>query len=129
MIFHLHYSDRSHLTLHQFSPKDFYVFRGFCYFNSIAVAAKLLLSRLRLTRILIVDWDVHHGNSTQQLFYADPRVLYISLHRHDDGNFFPGTGASEECGIDRGVGFNVNVAWFGSLNPPMGDAEYLAAFR
>lgn len=103
--------------------------RGFCYFNSVAVAAKLLLSQLHVTRILIVDWDVHHGNSTQQLFYTDPRVLYISLHRHDNGHFFPGTGAPEEFGIERGLGFNVNIAWGGALNPPMGDAEYMAAFR
>lgn len=95
----------------------------------MAIAAKQLLKRLQLKRILIVDWDVHHGNSTQQAFYADPRVLYISLHRHDNGFFFPGTGAAEECGIDRGIGFNVNVAWTGALNPPMGDAEYMAAFR
>ena len=101
-------------------------FRGFCYFNSIGVATKLLLERLCLHRILIVDWDVHHGNSTQQLFYADSRVLYISLHRYDGGNFFPGTGAPAECGIDRGLGYTVNVAWTGAM---MGDAEYLAAFR
>ena len=90
------------------------------------MAAKLLLERLCLRRVLIVDWDVHHGNSTQQLFYADPRVLYISLHRYDNGNFFPGTGAPAECGIDRGLGYTVNVAWTGAM---MGDAEYLAAFR
>jgi len=90
------------------------------------VATKLLLERLCLHRVLIVDWDVHHGNSTQQLFYADPRVLYISLHRYDNGNFFPGTGAAAECGIDRGLGYTVNVAWTGAM---MGDAEYLAAFR
>ena len=90
------------------------------------MATKLLLERLCLQRILIVDWDVHHGNSTQQLFYADPRVLYISLHRYDNGNFFPGTGAPAECGIDRGLGYTVNVAWTGAM---MGDAEYLAAFR
>ena len=105
------------------------VYRGFCFFNSIAVATKLLLDQLKLKRILIVDWDVHHGNSTQQLFYTDPRVLYISLHRHDNGNFFPGTGAPEDCGIDKGVGFNVNIAFAGMLNPPMSDAEYVAAFR
>ena len=103
--------------------------RGFCFFNSIAVATKLLLDRLSMKRILIVDWDVHHGNSTQQLFYTDPRVLYISLHRHDNGNFFPGTGAPGDCGIDKGVGYNVNIAFTGGLNPPMRDAEYLAAFR
>uniref|UniRef100_A0A8C1PUY3 Histone deacetylase n=1 Tax=Cyprinus carpio TaxID=7962 RepID=A0A8C1PUY3_CYPCA len=73
--------------------------------------------------------DVHHGNGTQQAFYDDPRVLYISLHRYDDGNFFPGSGAPEEVGSGPGVGFNVNVAFTGGLDPPMGDAEYLAAFR
>ena len=56
-------------------------------------------------------------------------MLYISIHRHDDGNFFPGTGAPDECGAEDGVGFNVNIAFSGSLNPPMRDAEYLAAFR
>uniref|UniRef100_A0A8I6GAE4 Histone deacetylase n=1 Tax=Rattus norvegicus TaxID=10116 RepID=A0A8I6GAE4_RAT len=73
--------------------------------------------------------DVHHGNGTQQTFYQDPRVLYISLHRHDDGNFFPGSGAVDEVGTGSGEGFNVNVAWAGGLDPPMGDPEYLAAFR
>lgn len=102
---------------------------GFCYFNNIAIATKSLLDRAKLRRILVVDWDVHHGNSTQSIFYADSRVLYISLHRHDDGNFFPGTGAPTECGIDMGLGYNVNIAFSGKLNPPMGDAEYLAAFR
>ncbi|XP_062853703.1 histone deacetylase 4-like isoform X2 [Trichomycterus rosablanca] len=102
---------------------------GFCYFNSIAIAAKLLQQRLNVNKILIVDWDVHHGNGTQQAFYDDPSVLYISLHRYDDGNFFPGSGASDEVGSGPGVGFNVNIAFTGGLDPPMGDAEYLSAFR
>uniref|UniRef100_A0A9J8DHU8 Histone deacetylase n=1 Tax=Cyprinus carpio carpio TaxID=630221 RepID=A0A9J8DHU8_CYPCA len=102
---------------------------GFCYFNSVAIAAKLLQQRLNVSKILIVDWDVHHGNGTQQAFYDDPRVLYISLHRYDDGNFFPGSGAPEEVGSGPGVSFNVNMAFTGGLDPPMGDAEYLAAFR
>lgn len=63
------------------------------------------------------------------MFYDDPRVLYMSIHRHDEGNFFPGTGGPTECGAGEGLGYNVNVAWSGGLNPPMGDAEYLAAFR
>lgn len=186
-------------------------YRGFCYFNNVAIAAKQLKEKLKLERILIVDWvslklilkavhnvhvlgeitqcwyamlkhynkwqilnmyvlsllmfcmfismrlcydisvikrvncfskstfklkfsssklqDVHHGNSTQQMFYSDPNVLYMSIHRHDNGNFFPGTGSPEECGADEGVGFNVNIAYGGSLEPPMKDAEYLAAFR
>ncbi|XP_072253951.1 histone deacetylase 4 isoform X1 [Leuresthes tenuis] len=102
---------------------------GFCYFNSVAIAAKLLQQRLNVSKILIVDWDVHHGNGTQQAFYTDPSVLYLSLHRYDDGNFFPGSGAPDEVGSGAGLGFNVNMAFTGGLEPPMGDAEYLAAFR
>ncbi|XP_069509291.1 histone deacetylase 7 isoform X3 [Ambystoma mexicanum] len=102
---------------------------GFCFFNSVAIAARRLQQKLNVSKILIVDWDVHHGNGTQQVFYADPTVLYMSLHRHDDGNFFPGSGAAEEVGTGSGEGFNVNVAWTGGLDPPMGDPEYLAAFR
>ncbi|XP_018797418.1 PREDICTED: histone deacetylase 4 isoform X6 [Bactrocera latifrons] len=103
---------------------------GFCFFNSIAIAAKLLRQRVpEMKRVLIVDWDVHHGNGTQQAFYDSPDVLYLSIHRHDDGNFFPGTGGSTECGIGAGAGFNVNISWSGSLDPPLGDAEYIAAFR
>uniref|UniRef100_A0A8C9Y805 histone deacetylase n=1 Tax=Sander lucioperca TaxID=283035 RepID=A0A8C9Y805_SANLU len=102
---------------------------GFCYFNSVAIAAKLLQQRLNVSKILIVDWDVHHGNGTQQAFYDDPNVLYLSIHRYDDGNFFPGSGAPDEVGSGPGVGFNVNVAFTGGLDPPMGDVEYLAAFR
>ncbi|XP_037552359.1 histone deacetylase 4 [Nematolebias whitei] len=102
---------------------------GFCYFNSVAIAAKLLQQRLNVNKILIVDWDVHHGNGTQQAFYDDPNVLYLSIHRYDDGNFFPGSGAPDEVGSGPGAGFNVNVAFTGGLDPPMGDAEYLAAFR
>ncbi|XP_071769981.2 histone deacetylase 7 [Centroberyx gerrardi] len=102
---------------------------GFCYFNSVAIAAKQLQHKLSASKILIVDWDVHHGNGTQEVFYSDPSVLYISLHRYDDGNFFPGSGSPAEVGSGAGQGFNVNVAWTGGLDPPMGDAEYLAAFR
>uniref|UniRef100_A0A667Z5Y3 Histone deacetylase n=1 Tax=Myripristis murdjan TaxID=586833 RepID=A0A667Z5Y3_9TELE len=102
---------------------------GFCYFNSVAIAAKLLQQRLNVSKILIVDWDVHHGNGTQQAFYGDPNILYLSLHRYDDGNFFPGSGAPDEVGSGAGMGFNVNMAFTGGLEPPMGDAEYLAAFR
>ncbi|XP_028928530.1 histone deacetylase 7 isoform X4 [Ornithorhynchus anatinus] len=102
---------------------------GFCFFNSVAIAARQLQQKGKVGKILIVDWDVHHGNGTQQAFYQDPRVLYISLHRHDNGNFFPGSGAVDEVGAGSGEGFTVNVAWAGGLDPPMGDPEYLAAFR
>uniref|UniRef100_A0A665SYZ5 Histone deacetylase n=1 Tax=Echeneis naucrates TaxID=173247 RepID=A0A665SYZ5_ECHNA len=102
---------------------------GFCFFNSVAITAKLLQQKLGVGKILIVDWDIHHGNGTQQAFYSDPNVLYISLHRYDNGNFFPGSGAPEEVGSGAGVGFNVNIAWTGGVEPPMGDVEYLTAFR
>ncbi|CAL8068784.1 unnamed protein product [Calicophoron daubneyi] len=127
---------------------------GFCYFNSVAVAARRAqfigsstlancdaLKSLSLRtdtpsqpcnpvgkpKVLIVDWDVHHGNGTQTIFYSDPSVLYISLHRHDDGGFFPGTGAPEEIGEGEGVGYTINIAW--PVGVTMADAEYLAAFR
>ncbi|XP_070794119.1 histone deacetylase 7 isoform X1 [Pituophis catenifer annectens] len=102
---------------------------GFCFFNSVAIAARQLQQKGKISKILIVDWDVHHGNGTQQVFYRDPNVLYLSLHRYDDGNFFPGSGAADEVGSGAGEGFTVNVAWTGGLEPPMGDPEYLAAFR
>ncbi|KAM9467283.1 histone deacetylase 5-like isoform 5-T5 [Salvelinus alpinus] len=102
---------------------------GFCFFNSVAITAKLLQQKLGVSKILIVDWDIHHGNGTQQAFYNDPNVLYISIHRYDDGNFFPGSGAPEEVGVGPGVGFNTNIAWTGGVEPPMGDVEYLTAFR
>uniref|UniRef100_A0A8C8VU54 Histone deacetylase n=1 Tax=Peromyscus maniculatus bairdii TaxID=230844 RepID=A0A8C8VU54_PERMB len=102
---------------------------GFCFFNSVAITARYLRDQLNISKILIVDLDVHHGNGTQQAFYADPSVLYISLHRYDEGNFFPGSGAPNEVGIGLGEGYNINIAWTGGLDPPMGDAEYLEAFR
>nr|XP_046163434.1 histone deacetylase 5-like isoform X3 [Oncorhynchus gorbuscha] len=102
---------------------------GFCFFNSVAITAKLLQQKLGVGKVLIVDWDIHHGNGTQQAFYNDPNVLYISMHRYDDGNFFPGSGAPEEVGVGPGVGFNTNIAWTGGVEPPMGDVEYLTAFR
>ncbi|KAM5290542.1 protein deacetylase HDAC6 isoform 2-T6 [Glossophaga mutica] len=102
---------------------------GFCFFNSVAVAARhaQAISGHSL-RILIVDWDVHHGNGTQHIFEEDPSVLYISLHRYDHGTFFPmgDEGASNQVGRSAGTGFTVNVAWNG---PRVGDSEYLAAWH
>ncbi|XP_004582518.2 histone deacetylase 9 isoform X6 [Ochotona princeps] len=102
---------------------------GFCFFNSVAITAKYLRDQLNINKILIVDLDVHHGNGTQQAFYADPSILYISLHRYDEGNFFPGSGAPDEVGTGLGEGYTINIAWTGGLDPPMGDVEYLEAFR
>ncbi|MEK7467126.1 MAG: histone deacetylase [Planctomycetota bacterium] len=72
---------------------------GFCLFNNVALAAK------QAKRVLIVDWDVHHGNGTQDIFYEDPDVLYFSTHRWP---FYPGTGARAETGSGRGLGFTIN---------------------
>jgi histone deacetylase 4/5 len=75
---------------------------GFCYFNTIAITAKYLKKHRNLQRIAIVDWDIHHGNGTQDLTYDDPNILYISLHRYDNGTYFPGGGRIEEvCWINK----------------------------
>ncbi len=79
---------------------------GFCLFNNIALAARHAKAAHRLTRLLIVDWDVHHGNGTQDLFYADPEVFFFSIHRYP---FYPGTGAKDETGAGKGLGYTLNV--------------------
>jgi acetoin utilization deacetylase AcuC-like enzyme len=91
---------------------------GFCLFNNVAIGAHYALKNFSLQRILIVDWDVHHGNGTQHSFYEDPRVLYFSTHRY--GFFYPGTGAATEVGKGKGEGFNVNVP----LSTGTSDTEY-----
>jgi acetoin utilization deacetylase AcuC-like enzyme len=80
---------------------------GFCLFNNVAIGAQYAMKNYSLKRILIVDWDVHHGNGTQNSFYEDPRVLYFSTHRY--GFFYPGTGGAREVGKGKGEGFTVNV--------------------
>ena len=79
---------------------------GFCLFNNAAIAARAAQAEHRLERVLIIDWDVHHGNGTQDIFYDDPRVFYLSLHL--DGHY-PGTGAAEETGLGAGAGTTLNV--------------------
>ncbi|EZA54635.1 histone deacetylase 6 isoform X1 [Ooceraea biroi] len=101
---------------------------GFCIFNNVAVAAACAVQFYHLKRVLIVDWDVHHGNGTQYIFEEDPRVLYISVHRYDNGSFFPNSKAANytSVGLKAGEGFSVNVPW---NKKGMGDAEYIAAFQ
>jgi len=94
---------------------------GFCLFNNVAVAAAHALSR-GLTRVLIVDFDVHHGNGTQAMFYGDRRVLYVSSHQWP---FYPGTGGVDEVGEGEGRGFTVNLP----LPAGQGDAEYARIYR
>ena len=94
---------------------------GFCLLNNVAVAAAHARSR-GLSRILVLDWDVHHGNGTQEIFWRDPSVLYISTHQFP---FYPGTGALDEQGEGDGKGFTVNIP----LDAHGGDAVYRAAFE
>ncbi|OBA23754.1 hypothetical protein METBIDRAFT_30163 [Metschnikowia bicuspidata var. bicuspidata NRRL YB-4993] len=103
---------------------------GFCLFSNVAVAAKNMLRMYpeSVRRIVIVDWDIHHGNGTQRAFYDDPRVLYISLHRFENGRFYPGTkyGGADMVGKGKGEGFSVNVPW---QDAGVGDADYMHAFH
>ena len=95
---------------------------GFCLFNNIAVAAASLRARGAADRVLIVDWDVHHGNGTQDAFYEDPDVFFLSLHQYPH---YPGTGAANETGRGRGEGFTLNVP----LSPRTPRPDYLRVFR
>ncbi|MCE7957470.1 MAG: histone deacetylase [Acidobacteria bacterium ACB2] len=79
---------------------------GFCFLNTVAVAARDLLAARGLARVLVADFDVHHGNGTQELFWEDGGVAYLSVHRYP---FYPGTGASDEAGAGAGRGLTVNV--------------------
>jgi acetoin utilization deacetylase AcuC-like enzyme len=95
---------------------------GFCLFNNIAIAVKQALQKYQLDRILIIDFDVHHGNATQEAFYSEPRVLYFSTHQYP---FYPGTGSLEEIGAGEGKGTTLNMplpAW-------CGDNQYLEVFE
>jgi acetoin utilization deacetylase AcuC-like enzyme len=97
---------------------------GFCLFNNIAIAARHLLEHHNLSRILILDWDVHHGNGTQHSFETDPKVLFVSLHGHP-GILYPGTGYAEEQGRGPGEGYTINVPIF----PPGREPVWRAAFN
>lgn len=95
---------------------------GFCLFNNIAVAARYLQDRHGLKRILIVDWDVHHGNGTQDAFYDDPTVFFFSIHQYP---FYPGTGSNAETGEGRGEGYTLNAP----MEAGCGDDDYLEVFE
>jgi histone deacetylase 6 len=109
---------------------------GFCIFNNVSIAARVCQADFPDTcrKILILDWDVHHGNGIQNIFYTDPNVLYISIHIYQDGKFYPGVPADEtipdgnidKCGAGPGIGKNVNIGWH---DQGMGDGEYMAAFQ
>jgi len=103
---------------------------GFCFFNNVPIAAKACQRDFpdKCRKVLILDWDVHHGNGVQQAFYNDPNVLYISLHVHQGGHFYPATdyGDHLHCGVGAGIGKNVNIPW---QTAGMTDGDYLHAFQ
>jgi acetoin utilization deacetylase AcuC-like enzyme len=95
---------------------------GFCLFNNVAIAARYLQRRHAMARVLIVDWDVHHGNGTQHTFDNDPSVLFFSTHQYP---FYPGTGRATETGDGRGAGATINVP----MNVGEGDDTYREVFQ
>lgn len=100
---------------------EFNAAMGFCLFNNVAVAAKYALTNLDMKRILIVDWDLHHGNGTQHSFYDSDKVLYFSTHQFP---YYPGTGDLNQVGIDKGLGYTINVPLPGG----QGNAEFVRIF-
>jgi acetoin utilization deacetylase AcuC-like enzyme len=99
---------------------------GFCLFNNVAVAAQYLLDVHGLERVLVVDWDVHHGNGTQDAFYEDPRVLFFSTHQ---ANIYPGTGSLHEIGRGQGSGYNANIALPGGSGDAVLDYAFEAVLQ
>ena len=95
---------------------------GFCLFNTVAIAAEYVQRTHGAKKVMIMDWDVHHGNGTQAAFYDDPSVLFISTHQFP---FYPGSGAANEIGVDAGAGFTLNIP----LPAGCADPEYLQVFQ
>jgi len=114
---------------------------GYCILNNVAIAAKYAIQKFNVGKILIVDWDVHHGNGTQRIFLEESNVLYFSVHRYHGGNFFPfmiknsnagdstkpnlSSGSPHVVGVGKGEGYNVNVGW---NKKGFGDTEYLSVW-
>jgi len=97
---------------------------GFCYFNNIAIAAKYLQKKYAVERIVIIDWDVHHGNGTQHTFEQNPAVFYISFHQNPF-TCYPGTGKASETGAGKGQGYTLNFP----MSPGAGNQEYFQAME
>ncbi len=97
---------------------------GFCYFNNLAVMIERMKREFKLRRIFVLDFDAHHGNGTQDIFYEDPSVLYLSLHQNPL-TLYPGTGFVHELGSGEGEGYTVNVP----MPPGSGDAEYAGVMK
>ena len=95
---------------------------GFCLFNNVSIGAKYAIINYNIERVAIFDWDLHHGNGTQKIFYSDDRVLYISIHQYP---YYPGTGYFNEIGIEDGLGYSVNIPYqAGAI-----DGDYAYAFE
>lgn len=103
--------------------------QGFCLLNNVAVAAKVATTLWGLERVAILDWDIHHGNGTEEIFYDDPNVLVINMHRYDNRQFYPCTGSPDRVGTAEGKGFNINIGWQSGNEGGLGDSDYLAAMR
>jgi len=95
---------------------------GFCLFNNIAVGARYARQKYSLDRILVIDWDLHHGNGTQNAFYEDPQVVYFSTHQYP---YYPGSGGVDEVGKGEGTGFTINVPLPGG----QGDQDFAAIYQ
>jgi acetoin utilization deacetylase AcuC-like enzyme len=94
---------------------------GFCFFNNVAIAAESLIRNQGFKRVMIIDWDLHHGNGSQDIFYDSSEVLYTSTHQFPH---YPGTGSMQEVGAGMGLGYTVNAP----MPAGLGDAEYLRVF-
>ncbi|RKP27178.1 hypothetical protein SYNPS1DRAFT_13076 [Syncephalis pseudoplumigaleata] len=101
---------------------------GFCIYNNVVVAVKRIRELGLARRVMIVDWDVHHGNGTQEAFYDDPDVLFVSIHRYEEGSFYPGSedGFYDYVGEGAGRGRNINIPWTRSQ---MSNSDYGLAFE
>lgn len=95
---------------------------GFCLFNNIAITAKYLQKERGVQKVLIVDWDLHHGNGTQEIFYDDDSVFYFSVHQYP---YYPGTGAADKTGIGKGLKFTLNVP----MSPLNSSEDYIQTFE
>ncbi|KAI8391519.1 uncharacterized protein BYT42DRAFT_488979 [Radiomyces spectabilis] len=101
---------------------------GFCLMNNVAIATRFCMKNHHINRVMILDWDVHFGNGTQQIFANDPNVLYMSLHRYEEGVFYPSDkkGSAGYVGYGAGEGKTVNIPW---TRAGMKDADYIHAFH
>ncbi|KAJ2081078.1 Histone deacetylase hda1 [Coemansia sp. RSA 988] len=101
---------------------------GFCLLNNVAIAVRDIQAQKLVKKVMVVDWDIHHGNGIQDIFYEDDSVLYCSIHRYDDGDFYPsgGDGDMNMVGEGAGKGYNINIPWVAA---GACDGDYMYAFK